>query len=697
MSSVHEQAVECLEAYITQQGLQVLQDKEISYGRQFKLTDGSESCVVNIYHSGKTLVQGTKCPFKVQVQEWVNVELPAMLSSQSADAQSEEESKNQSHSNKYIVSSGKYERIRAAINELHAQIEWQESPAAHEIYKADLRSDGYRVVLTQFRTGTLLVQGKQSPLFDEVSATLDAMLAQSPAERAARYVPEKQAFQLKPRMERPEAEAQAWQWLEQQLDREILDYLPEHDRNTLVAGAVLLDAAVNRQMPDFSPLVMPFARAYEGFLIQVFIGIGLADPQEIEKDIDAIRVGAWLEAIPKLLKSPRRDGHIASDLKTAWEGTRHLTMHSDPTRQMVFKTYDEAEQEICGVLIRAMTRGYDAFVLNKMPLKDPAEIETAKTRKEGTQKKSDAGKKNPSKEEPVVRLSVEDENKLVRRLDAAGYKVETYRDTSNPNKWRVGANDLSLFFPRDPGNELIVRGSRQNEFVAWFNEEDSSSAGPKPKPRTPAFLPHIGADEAGKGDYFGPLVTAAVYVDGDTNLELLRLGVRDSKSMSDSTIADLALDIRELCPNVVEVLMPRDYNEAYAAHKNLNRLLAELHAKAIAQLTLQTGCQDVLVDQFAAEAVLEEALQEQIANLNLTQRTKGESDIAVAAASILAREAFVAAIEDFRFKSKMDIPLGSSSPDVVIIGRAIVRKWGKDALDAIAKVDFKTTRKILEN
>jgi ribonuclease HIII len=112
-------------------------------------------------------------------------------------------------------------------------------------------------------------------------------------------------------------------------------------------------------------------------------------------------------------------------------------------------------------------------------------------------------------------------------------------------------------------------------------------------------------------------------------------------------------------------------------------------------LVEKTNCLDVLVDQFAARETLEKALDLPSSGVRLTQRTKSEDDIAVAAASILARAAFVEAIEDFRAKTGLEIPLGSSAPEVVTIGRAIVRKWGEPALERIAKLNFKTTHEIL--
>jgi len=97
-------------------------------------------------------------------------------------------------------------------------------------------------------------------------------------------------------------------------------------------------------------------------------------------------------------------------------------------------------------------------------------------------------------------------------------------------------------------------------------------------------IERIGIDESGKGDYFGPLVIAAVFVDATTQGELKLMGVRDSKKLSDGRILELAPDIKTICPHSVIAIGPQKYNELYAKIKNLNRLLAWGHAKALETL-----------------------------------------------------------------------------------------------------------------
>ena len=94
---------------------------------------------------------------------------------------------------------------------------------------------------------------------------------------------------------------------------------------------------------------------------------------------------------------------------------------------------------------------------------------------------------------------------------------------------------------------------------------------------TDSAVERIGIDESGKGDYFGPLVIAAVFVNAITQNELALMRVRDSKNISDGHILEMAPDIRTICPHSIVAIGPKKYNELYAKMKNLNRLLAWGH------------------------------------------------------------------------------------------------------------------------
>ena len=147
-------------------------------------------------------------------------------------------------------------------------------------------------------------------------------------------------------------------------------------------------------------------------------------------------------------------------------------------------------------------------------------------------------------------------------------------------------------------------------------------------------LNRIGIDESGKGDYFGPLVIAAVFVTPALEQDLALMRVRDSKKISDARILEMAPDIRLLCPHSLVAIGPQRYNELYAKIKNLNRLLAWGHARALENLLQKVDCDLAIADQFGDERLILNALQEKGKQIRLVQRTKAESDLAVAAASI---------------------------------------------------------------
>jgi ribonuclease HIII len=207
-------------------------------------------------------------------------------------------------------------------------------------------------------------------------------------------------------------------------------------------------------------------------------------------------------------------------------------------------------------------------------------------------------------------------------------------------------------------------------------------------------IERIGIDESGKGDYFGPLVIAAVFVDATTQSELTLMNVRDSKKISDGRILDMAPDIRMICPHSMIAIGPQRYNELYTKIRNLNRLLAWGHAKALETLLDKVSCGRAVADQFGDERLILDALQEKGRTIVLEQRHKAESDLAVAAASILARAEFLLRLKRLSEEIGTTLPKGASSA-VELAGRMIVKKHGEGRLGSVAKLHFRTTQAVL--
>ncbi len=207
----------------------------------------------------------------------------------------------------------------------------------------------------------------------------------------------------------------------------------------------------------------------------------------------------------------------------------------------------------------------------------------------------------------------------------------------------------------------------------------------------------IGLDESGKGDYFGPLVTGAVYVNEQTEDKLITLGVRDSKLLTDNRMLIMAEEIKALCPHFVVPIEPKRYNELYAKVQNLNRLLAWGHAWTLENMLNKVSCDLAIVDKFGDESYLRKALREKGQHITVVQQTHAEEDTAVAAASILARARFVQQLEQLSKRIGKILPKGASDPSIVSVGRELVAEHGKDILAEIAKLHFKTTEAILES
>ncbi len=254
------------------------------------------------------------------------------------------------------------------------------------------------------------------------------------------------------------------------------------------------------------------------------------------------------------------------------------------------------------------------------------------------------------------------------------------------------SKDISCVLYRS--GKLVVQGKNIKEFIQFYLEPEvlnKISFGYEELLQDQT--PRMGSDEAGKGDYFGPLVIASAFIDPSTIPKLVTLGVKDSKRLSDATILKMASEIKRLIPHEVIKIFPKRYNEMYESFKNLNALLAWGHAAAIHNLSNKTGCKDILVDKFAHESVLERALRARKVELNLSQKTKGESDLAVAAASILARAGFLEGIDALAKKWQVSLPKGASNA-VQQAAKEIVSKHGKELLSEVAKVHFIITQQV---
>ena len=209
----------------------------------------------------------------------------------------------------------------------------------------------------------------------------------------------------------------------------------------------------------------------------------------------------------------------------------------------------------------------------------------------------------------------------------------------------------------------------------------------------------VGSDESGKGDFFGPLVVAAVLVDTTIAEELIKAGVKDCKILTDKEVQRLAPIIKNLAPiNVVLALKPDMYNYRYEQlrleKKNLNHLLSNGHISAIRKAVLQrTDCKYALVDQFSIHSGIREALESEFPDLIVVEQKRAEADIAVAAASVLARERFLTLMAELSILAGRALPKGGGET-ATAQAQEIKNKFGIKILEKLVKKHFSNYKKI---
>jgi ribonuclease HIII len=203
----------------------------------------------------------------------------------------------------------------------------------------------------------------------------------------------------------------------------------------------------------------------------------------------------------------------------------------------------------------------------------------------------------------------------------------------------------------------------------------------------------IGVDESGKGDFFGPLVIAALSASRDDLAWLDEIGVRDSKLIANNKLLTIDERLRARFVHAVIVYRPREYNRRYAEIKNLNKLLAEGHARAIADVLAQSKAELAISDKFGKTELIEQALHRLGVTIKLQQLVRGEAVPQVAAASILARAAFLREMETLSARLKMEIPRGAGAI-VDEAGRKLAAKHPGLDFSTIAKTHFKNYQRI---
>ncbi|MCB9895504.1 MAG: ribonuclease HIII [Planctomycetes bacterium] len=286
-------------------------------------------------------------------------------------------------------------------------------------------------------------------------------------------------------------------------------------------------------------------------------------------------------------------------------------------------------------------------------------------------------------------------NDLVARAKHAGWKVVSEKTIPYGRQWQMedaaGFKAVLNAYSGKKGFSFHVGGKDAERLNEALGGTTPTAAGPATSGDPFGLgVPRVGGDESGKGDFFGPLVVAAFYLDEATAEKLKDSGIGDSKKFNDKQIEKMAGVLDKLQCGAFARLMPREYNPQYAKIGNLNVLLAKMHGKCINALCKVTGQpKTVLVDQFARDPrVLVKAIAAP-AGVQVVTRTKGEADLAVAAASIIARAEFVRGLKELETEFGQSFPPGAGPP-VIKAGREFVKTFGRDQLVNVAKLHFKT-------
>lgn len=296
----------------------------------------------------------------------------------------------------------------------------------------------------------------------------------------------------------------------------------------------------------------------------------------------------------------------------------------------------------------------------------------------------------------TYKLSLQQQNLLEDILKHGNYRPVPVEHTKIAAQ--TGDCKIALY----KSGKCLVQGKGASDFVLFVLEPlvlKSFRLGYENIINPEACRPHMGIDESGKGDFFGPLVVAAAYVDESLGEAMREMDIRDSKKItSDKKALEMGRNLRKLLGKRYSLVKigPKAYNRLYSRMRNINSILAWAHARAIENLLeILPDCPRAISDQFGSKEQVEQALMKKGQQIKLVQQPRAESDVAVAAASVIARDIFIRSLKDMEKKYETPFPKGSSAA-VKEAAVKLVKKHGPEILLETVKCHFKTTDAILE-
>jgi ribonuclease HIII len=292
----------------------------------------------------------------------------------------------------------------------------------------------------------------------------------------------------------------------------------------------------------------------------------------------------------------------------------------------------------------------------------------------------------------ITPLTREQLRELREYLEAKGYAFRRVKYCH----FAASSHDLSL--TAYTNGKLLVQGKGTADFVRYYLEpqllKEVKFGYEHLLDENLSIEERIGVDESGKGDYFGPLVIAGVHADCSGVRILHEMNVRESKKVSDQRALRLAAAIASKLKTKIVIIGPEKYNMLYDGMGNLNKILAWGHARVIENILSEVPCRKVVLDQFGDKSLVRNALMKKGRSVEVEQMHGAESDMVVAAASIIARAKFLTRLKKLSETFNIELPKGAS-PNVVEQGRRFIEARGIQQLTKVAKLHFKTTQKIL--
>lgn len=240
-----------------------------------------------------------------------------------------------------------------------------------------------------------------------------------------------------------------------------------------------------------------------------------------------------------------------------------------------------------------------------------------------------------------------------------------------------------------------IRKDKDN--IDYFMDTKDTKIKKEEQVDIPSDIASVGSDEVGTGDYYGPIVVTASFVSKDNIPFLTKLGVRDSKKLSDEQILKIVPKIIKKIPYKTIMLSNKEYNDNYGKDMNMNKIKAVLHNKVLTEMVKDNDYDYIVVDQFEPEKSYYNHLSDVPNPLKgITFITKAEDKcLSVAVSSLISRYIFIKEMDKLGDKYGIFLPKGANYY-VEDVGIKLVNKYGEKILHDIAKLNFSNTDRILK-